>query len=178
MNRFRAWGLSAAVAAGAGAPAAAADPPARPPGEPTTLMTKLFGPPKRVAVPPAAKPAPVAAPLPAEVVNAALKAEQDAWNRRMAVFDKLRQTAADRNDDDLMRQVDEMERQATAVYAARVAALGVARPKPAESAAAALDRQLGTGAAVTPLTAPAPPAPVTGTASAKKTGDAVREVKP
>jgi hypothetical protein len=65
----------------------------------------------------------------------------------------------DANDEALMRQVDDLERQATALYTARVAALGVPKVKapPPGSAAAVLDRKLGTGVAVTPLTAPAAP---------------------
>ncbi|MBX9578831.1 MAG: hypothetical protein K2X87_00860, partial [Gemmataceae bacterium] len=121
----------------------------------------------------------VTAPLPAEVVAASLKAEQDAWDRRMAVCLKLRQAAIDGNDDALLRQVDELERQAAALYAARTAALGVPRTKAPlpESAAALLDRQLGTGVAVTPLSAPAAPVPATPTDAARRSAQ-VKGVRP
>jgi len=151
MHRFRAWGLTAAMAAGAGAPAVAANPP-------TTLFAKWFGPstPKPAArgTAPATTPA-APAPLPAEVVAGALRAEQDAWERRMSVCLKLRQVAVESNDESLLRQVDDLERQAAAVYTARVAALGL--PKVKADPSAALDRRLGTGVAVTPLTVPAAP---------------------
>ena len=166
MIRYRAWGLAAALAA-AGPAAVAADPPPPPPRQ-TTLFDKLFGETKPKPGPTARRLPTVTAPLPAEVVASALRAEQDAWDRRMAVCLRLREAALAANDDALMRQVDELERQAAALYAARTAALGLPRtraPLP-EPAAAALDRQLGTGAAVTPLTAPAPPVPADATRTA------------
>ena len=103
----------------------------------------------------------------------------------MSVCLKLRQTAMETNDESMMRQVDELERQATSLYHARVTALGVPKVKPAgtESAAAAavLDRKLGTGVAVTPLTAPAAPTPLDAavrTAEARTPADTIREVRP
>ena len=79
MNRFRAWGLSLALAAVAGAPAIAADPAdppvmARQPGQQTTVYDMLFGPrkPKPSATAAAARPAPITAPLAPEVVAAAI----------------------------------------------------------------------------------------------------------
>ena len=167
MNRFRAWGLTAALAAGAGAPAATAGEPV----PPNTVFNKLFGPKPKPA--PAARPATpeqaAAAPLAPEVVASSLRAEQEAWERRMSVCLKLRQVAAESNDDALTRQVDELERQATAVYAARVQALGVPKVRTPEAAATALDRRLGAGVAVTPLTAPAAPVAAD---SAVRTADA------
>ena len=158
MNRVRAWGLSAALAAGGGGGAAAAEPPPAPP-EPTTLYAKFLAPAKPKPGPVAARP-PAVAPLPPEVVATALRAEQEAWDRRMAVCIRLREAALAANDEVLMRRVDDLERQAAALYAARAAALGVPKAKaPAPDAAAALDRQLGTGVAVTPLSAPAAPVP-------------------
>jgi hypothetical protein len=175
MNRFRAWGLSAALAAAAGGPAAAADPPPAPP-QPTTLFDKLFPPAEKAKPgPTAARRVPtVTAPLPPEVVAAALRAEQDAWDRRMAVCLKLRQAAIEADDDALLRQVDELERQAAALYAARTAVLGVPRAKAPlpEAAAAALDRQLGTGVAVTPLSAPAAPTPAVPSDAAARSAQA------
>ena len=186
MNRFRAWGLSAALAAGAVAPAAAADPPADPPRPPAkgTLFGKMFGP-KTPAAPktPAGVPPAPPAPLPPEILADTLRAEQEAWGRRVAVCTELRRIGEETNNDQLVRQADELERLATAVYNQRVTALGVPKvraPLP-ETPAVALDRKLGTGAAVNPLTAPAAPTPLdpgTSTAEAKPAADPVRGVKP
>jgi hypothetical protein len=188
MNRILARGLSAALLAGAVAPAAAADdPPADPPRPPArgTLFGKLFGPkppaaPKGMSAVPPAPPN----PLPPEILADALRAEQEAWGRRVAVCTELRRIGEETNNDQLIRQADDLERQATAVYNQRVTALGVPKvraPLP-EAPAVALDKTLGTGAAVSPLTAPAAPTPLdpgTGTAEAKPAADhGVREVKP
>lgn len=166
MHRIRAWGLAAAVAA-AGATAAAADPPpraARP--TQTTVVDKLFGKSKAKAEPAPAPKADVPPGLPPDVKAAALRDEIDAYERRMAVCLRFREIADQRGDEKLHRQVDEMERQAGAVYLARSAALGVPKGRPAD----VLDRQLGTGVAVTPLTAPAPPTPAgPATAAARAT---------
>ncbi|MBA4062233.1 MAG: hypothetical protein C0501_00740 [Isosphaera sp.] len=169
MNRFRGWGLSAAVAA-AGGSALAAGPPG--PVERTTLVNKLFGPkaPKPTGpVVGVGNPAAVSAPLPPAAVAEAVRNEQDAYVRRLLVCDKLRQVAAEKGDDDLARRADELERQAAALYNARVAALGVLKGKvplpggpPAETVAAQAGR----------LAAPAAPTPGD-TASSK-----VWEVKP
>jgi len=179
MHRLRAWGLAAVAAAGATA-AAAADPPpraARPPQ--TTVVDKLFGKSRAKAEPAPAAKADVPPGLPPDVKAAALRDEQDAYERRMAVCLKLREVAEQRGDDNLHRQVDELERQAGALYHARAAALGLPKNRPAD----VLDRQLGTGVAVTPLTAPAPPTPAgPATAAARATAPAgdrdVREVRP
>jgi hypothetical protein len=189
MSRFRAWGLAAVATVGAGVPAVAADPPPRQ----TTLYDKMFGPAKPKQPGPTARSGPVSGALPSaadgamtpDVLAAAVQAEQEAWTRRMDVCLKIRQVGIETNDDALVRQADELERQATALYNARTAALGVPRVKAPlpEPAAAALDRQLGTGAAVNPLTAPPAPTPVTGTAALKApspptpAGD-IREVRP
>ena len=167
MHRFRAWGLAAALAVGAGAPAAAADPSARPP---TTLFAKLFGPSKPKNGPVARgssqslRPPTVTAPLPPEVLTAAFQAEQEALIRRMDVCVKLRQAAMEANDEPLMRQVDDLERQATTLYNARVAALGVPKvkaPAPNRPDLAAFMEYdvtgIGTKAAAARLTAPAAP---------------------
>src|SRR3954447_9651452 len=102
MKRIRLLGLSAALAAGG--TAAAADPPGGPPprGQ-TTLFNKLFGPkpPKPgganlagATVP--NRPPTITAPLPPEVVRDALRAEQDAYLRRLSVCTELRRVAAER----------------------------------------------------------------------------------
>jgi hypothetical protein len=180
MRRFQPFGLSLALIAFAGWPAAVAQ-------QPGTLFGKLFGSSeskKRVSRgsgSTAMRPPTVTAPLPTEVVAGSLRAEQEAWERRMAVCLKLREIAIGTNDELLLRQVDDLERQATALYNVRVAALGVPNvkaplPDP-DTAATIIDRRLGTGIAVNPLTAPEPPKPVSGTASTKPAGD-VREVRP
>jgi hypothetical protein len=186
MPRVRAWGLVAAVAAGfAGSPARADDPPKRirPSAPPTTLMNKLFGQSKakhgpvvRGAAPPT-----IVAPLAPEVVAAALQAEQEAWERRMSVCDKLRQVAFEGNDEELMRQVDDLERQATALYNARTAALGIPKTKPVSDVAASTRGLDSPKAAARKLTAPASPAaidPAVRTAEARTPNDVIREVLP
>src|SRR5262249_11165111 len=147
MIRFRAWGLSAAVAGGlfvpavvpgAGAPAVAAGPPEGAPAEGRAGFSKMFGPaqPKGrpagrhgPAPPTSMPPAAAAAPPPPEVVADALRAEQDAYLRRLSVCSELRRIGADTNDEALIRQADELERQAAAVYNQRVAVLGVPKVK-------------------------------------------------
>ena len=186
MRRIQPWGLLILLLVGATVPTAtAADKPAPKAG---TLFGKLFGssesksrkePLSRGSGSTSMRPPTVTAPLPADMVAASLRAEQEAWERRMSVCLRLREIAIETNDEVLLRQVDELERQATALYNVRVAALGVPNvkvPLP-ESAAAKIDQKLGTGVAVNPLTAPAPPKPATGTASSKPIGD-VREVGP
>ncbi len=116
-----------------------------------------------------------------EVVADAVRAEREAWERRMSVCLRLRQIALDRNDELLMRQVDELERRANALYAQRVSAMGVPKlkaPLPPDSSAgfaASLDlapeKPIDPKAAAAKLTAPAAPTPVTGSAN-------IRTVKP
>jgi hypothetical protein len=198
MNRFRAWGIAAALAAGTAAPAVAADPPS------DTTDTRPWYKKMFVSAPKPAGPlvrtGPVAAvqgrpamsaPLAPEAVADAVKAEYVAWDRRMKVCDALREAAIERKDDALMRQVDELERQAHAIYQQRVSALGVPKvkaPLPASSStgfAASFDlapeKPIDPVAAAAKLVAPAAPVPVSGTASAAPLappGPPVREVKP
>src|SRR5262245_17379731 len=175
MSRFRMWGVAAALAVSAPASAVAAEPP------PTTTerpwYKKMFfsapkpaGPAVRSG-PVAAAPArvPTATPtLSPEVVADAVRAEREAWERRMAVCLRLRQVALDRNDEALMRQVDELERHANALYQQRVQALGVPKvksPLPPNSSAgfaASLDlapEKTDPKAAAARLTAPGAPVP-------------------
>jgi hypothetical protein len=178
MNRLRLWGLSAAVAAGVGGPAVAADPPASPP-EQTTLIKKLFGPsqPKQPGPTVRSGVPTISGQLPPAVLADALRAEQDAYLRRVSVCTELRRVAVERGDDMLARQADELERQAAALYNARVAGLGVSRvksPLPDPSGGPGLvsfDMPSSPEAAAKKLTAPATPVPGTTTAQ-------VREVKP
>jgi hypothetical protein len=191
MIRFRAWGLSAAVAVGAGAPAIAADPP---PGQPaptqTTLAAKLFGPSKPKPPGPTVRSGPVtparpsAPPLGPDVLADALRAEQDAYLRRLNVCSELRRVGAETNNDVLIRQADELERQAAAVYNQRVAALGVPKVKAPLPDSPTTYATADPRAAAARLTAPAPPVAVTGTAEATTPAaspaspDPFREVKP
>lgn len=175
MNRFRVWGLSAALAAGGGAASAA--PPAQP-VQPTTLMHKLFGPkpPKPVgpAVPSSPqRPLTITVPLPQEVVVDALRAEQEAYLRRVSVCTELRRVALEKGDDALAKQADELERQSAALYNARVTGLGVSRvkaPLPETPALASAEPILTPEQKAARLVAPA--APVPGSTAE------VREVKP
>lgn len=182
MHALRVWGVAAALAVGAGGTAAADDRP---------WYKKMFGgAPAPAPVGPTVRSGPVVAapdraPTPAmspDAVAAAFKAESDAYLRRMDVCLKLRQAALDRNDDALYRQVDELERQAKAVYEQRIGALGVSKsaraPLPPSSGAGfaasfdlAPEKQTDPKAAAAKLVAPAAPVPVSGTAE-------LREVKP
>jgi len=183
MNRYRAWGLAAALAVGTAAPAGAADPPTDPN---TTTDTrpwykKMFSAPKPAgptvrsgAVVAAPVRPPMTAPLPPEAVAEAMKAEYAAWDRRIKVCDALREVALERRDDHLLRQAEELDRQANAIYQQRVAALGVPKvraalpaPEPAGlSSFKAVPEKLDDPAvAASRLVAPAAPVPVSGTAS-------------
>ncbi|MDY3558705.1 hypothetical protein R5W23_005847 [Gemmata sp. JC673] len=193
MSRFRAWVVAVALggAAGAAAPVSAAD--SGPPADARPWYKKLFvsgpkpaGPTVRSGPVTPAR-APGTATLAPDVVRAAVQAETDALLRRMEVCLKIRQTAFDKNDDELMRQADELERQAKAVYEARTAALGAPKaaraPLPTGSGAVldlVPEKELDPKVAAAKLVAPAAPVPVTGTASAAPlVPDApVREVKP
>jgi hypothetical protein len=73
----------------------------------------------------AARPPVIVAPLAADVVAEAVRAEQDAVLRRLDVCDRLRKLGETTGDTTLVLQADELEKQATALYAARVARLGV-----------------------------------------------------
>ena len=130
MSRFRAWGVAAALAAGA-TPAVAADPPTATTDTRPWYKKMFVSAPKPAG--PTVRSGPVTAgptaPLTPEVVADAVKAEYVAWERRMSVCLKLREAAAARNDDALLRQVDELERQANAIYQQRVSALGVPKLK-------------------------------------------------
>ena len=190
MRRFRTWGVAAALAVGASAPtvAGAADPPAATTASRPWYKRMFVSAPKPAG--PTVRSGPVAAapdrpptssPLTTDMVASAFKAESDAYLRRMDVCLKLRQAALDRNDDSLMRQVDELERQAKALYEQRVGALGVPKsakaPLPASGTGFASSFDLAPEkpddpkAAAARLIAPSAPVPVSGTAE-------VREVKP
>jgi hypothetical protein len=132
----------------------------------STVLGRMFAP-KRSG--PTVRSGPVVtAPHSPEVLSDALRAEQEAYLRRLSVCGELRRVAGEKNDDALLRQVEELERQAALVYNQRVAALGVpkvAAPVPDTSVRVAAAR----------LNAPTTPTPDT----AIRTADAgIREVKP
>lgn len=167
MHRLGAWGLTAALAAGPSA-GFAADPSA----DAKPWYARLLGAKPPTAEPPAptTPPAPrpfVAGPLDPDTLKEALRAEQDAYLRRLDVCSKLRQLAVESNDDKLLERADSLEQQATALYHQRTARLGVrGGPKGsygpttavARKSEETLDRKLGTGAATDPLAAAKPAA--------------------
>ena len=179
MLRLRVWGLTAVLAAG-GEAATAAEPAK--PLEQTTLANKIsgmFAPKKPKPAGPSALP-PIQAPLSPEMKADALRAEQDAYLRRVSVCTELRRIALERGDDALARQADELERQAAALYNARVAGLGVARVKaPLPETTTALNNfdalslppDQTAAAKANRLIAPAAPIPANATAQ-------IREVAP
>lgn len=75
-----------------------------------------------------ARPPVLIAPLEPAVLADALKAEQEAWERRLEVCHKLRVLAAAANDESLERQAGDLEKQATTLYHHRAARLGVKAP--------------------------------------------------
>jgi hypothetical protein len=170
MRRFLLAGLAAVTAAGL--PAVAADQPDRPLlGRLNPFAAAEAGPRVR----------PPVAPLSEEMMLAALRAENEAFTRRMEVCHRLREIAFQTNDEELEGKVNELEKQASATYYARVARLGAKPvgplpplpPSDPAAATAALDKALGTGAAVTPLTPKAKP-----TASATARANQFKEVAP
>ncbi|VTU00290.1 unnamed protein product [Gemmataceae bacterium] len=178
MRQFRLWGASAALACGLGGPAVAGD---SAPVQQTTLMHKLFGPRAPKPAGPAAaspdRPPTITAPLAPEVLADALRAEQDAYLRRVSVCTELRRVAVEKGDDALARQADELERQASSLYNLRVTGLGVsprrsALPEPAKGLDVAARGAPGTAATQARRLDPQA-APVPGSTTAQ-----VREVKP
>ncbi|MCU0704437.1 MAG: hypothetical protein MUF18_10720 [Fimbriiglobus sp.] len=169
MRRFLLRGLVAATVVGLPA-VALADPPAEsPPSRPLLARLNPFATPEpgpRVRKP--------VGPLSDEMLLGILQAEKDAYTRRLDVCHRLREIALQSNDEKLEVRANELERQATAAYHERVSRLGVKSggplPPVAPSAAvvATLDRSLGSGAAVNPLTTAKPTAGGK-TASAKAT---------
>ncbi len=143
-------------------------------------MKKLFGPKAAKPVGPTVRtprPTTITAPLAPEVLADALRAEQDAYLRRISVCTELRRVAIEKGDEGLGRQAEELERQASALYNLRVAGLGVSKGKalPTESARGldSLDRGTSPEQAITQARRlAAPTSPVPGTTTAQ-----VREVK-
>ena len=172
MPSFRAWGLAVTAALSAGSGAIAADPP------PTTVFAKLFGSSKPKLGPAArtsnAAPRPAApATLPPDVLVSSLRAEQEAWERRMSVCLKLREAALQANDEALLKQVDDLERQATALYTARTRVLGLPKSAPVESDADV--KQAARKLTTSPV---GDLDPAVRTAEARTPKDVIREVRP
>ena len=131
MLRSAAWGLAALAVA---APAFAADPPADKPPEKSWLGRLVGGTDPKPAGPPTfadtpARPPTPVGPLDPTVLADALKDEQAAWVRRLDVCLRLRELAAETNDEALSQQAEELERRATELYHARTARLGVKGPR-------------------------------------------------
>lgn len=161
MNRIGAWGLAVAVGiAGAGALAAA---------EPTTGPKVADAKPwyqrltggadakkEELTGKAAARPSIIIAPLTPEVISEAVKAEETACTRRLDACTKLRQFAIDKNDDKLLAQIDEIERQAIEMCQQRVARMGVKvgmKTRPS----LVMDREIGASRVELPIiTAPTP----------------------
>jgi hypothetical protein len=195
MNRIRVWGVAAlgALAAAAAARAVAADSPAATTTDDRPWYVRMFVSPPAQSGPVTPTNAPIAAvpglthagsALSPEMVAEARKAEQDAWQRRMAVCLKLREAAITLNDKRLERTAEELERQVDALYKQRVAALGLPKVKAAlpapPSGPAVTSLDLGPTIppepkpAPAPLVAPGQPVPVSGAASLPP----AREVNP
>jgi hypothetical protein len=176
MHRFLARGLAAVALVATGTVVSAADPPA----DSRSLLARM----NPFATDPPAAPGPrlrpSVGPLSQEATLAAVQAEKDAYTRRLDVCHRLKEIAFQTNDEQLEAKANELEKVAHATYRTRVSRLGVKSGGPAPtipSAADALDRTLGTGIAVTPLTpgksaAPAKP----GNATAK--ANTFKEVAP
>jgi hypothetical protein len=171
MHRFRVWGLSTALAVGLGGAALAADLPTDKP----SMMQKLFGQSKSKQPGPTVapqRPMTITAPLPPEVLKEALRAEQEAYLRRVSVCTEFRRIAVERGDESLFRQADDLERQAGAIYNARVAALGVSKTKaPMPEPSLAAREANSTRMAASQLSPPTAPVPGTTTAQ-------IREIQP
>jgi hypothetical protein len=177
MNRFWVYGLLAALAAGVGWQAFANDPNMAP-GQTTLVQSvqNLFTSKPSKSVTPAGQTTPltITAPLTPAVLSKCLQAEDDALWRRMAVCDALRTVADEKGDTALSQQADELERQATRLYNARVAALGIPKskaPLPDPSTAMKLEEPATPKEAANRLIAPSSPVPSASTAE-------IKEVKP
>ena len=101
-----------------------------------------------------ARPPVAVAPLEPAALAEALKAEQDAWGRRLEVCLKLRVVGNDANDEAMMKRADDLEKQATALYHSRVARLGVKAPLRGKSEAALAETPVANPARVFKVVTP------------------------
>jgi hypothetical protein len=125
MNRFAAGGLAAALTA---LTATAAGPTAADSRSWTDRILGKKAETKPVESPKAAtplRPPIIIAPLPADVLAEAVKDEQTACTRRLDACAKLREIAQEKNDEALLRRIDEIEKQAVEICQARVARMGI-----------------------------------------------------
>lgn len=136
MTLLKARWLATAILAVACASSAWSAPPAQPPSR--SWFSRMLG---KTEPPEPAKPV-VTAPLTGAALAEAVEAEKQAWTRRMQVCTELRTVAMARKDDTLLRQIDELERQASIMYNQRTTALGV-KQHAAPAASAVLDAQAG-----------------------------------
>jgi len=105
------------------------------------------------ASPVPAKPSPntqISGPLSPETLNEALREEQAAYTRRLAVCLQLRKVAYEKNDDALAAQADELERLAEITYKSRFARFGGKSNLRTNQGADDLDRTLGSTMTATP----------------------------
>ena len=116
-------------------------------------------------------------PLSTESLLEVLRAEKEAYTRRLDVCHRLREIALQSNDDTLEAQANDLEKQATLTYRTRVAKLGVKSGGPlpplpdSSSASATLDKNLGSGVAANPLTTGSKTTTDGKTATAKRNDD-------
>lgn len=109
---------------------------------------------------PPTPPQPRVAPLSPEARVEALQAERDAYTRRLDICTQLRRIAAEKNDAKLEAEALQLEQMAETTYKQRVAKLGVKSDTRSPLAQIeSIDRVLGAGTAVNPLTAAKPTLP-------------------
>ncbi len=161
MQRIRALGLTALAAGSWAGVGLAADPTtttaaATKPDDSPSFFSRLNPWSKKDGPDAKAPPGPptVVAPLPPAELADAVRAEQMAYLRRLEVCTRLRDVAANTNNEKLIDAAEELEKQAFAMYQARVARLGV--KSGSRRADADLDTKLGTGASVNPLNVSSP----------------------
>ena len=154
MIRFRVGVLLCALVATASVMAADS-----PPSKPTKLPTRV-------------------APLSPEALVAATKAEQETYFRRLDICTQLRRIAAQTNDSKLEAESLRLEQLAETTLKQRLAKLGTkVDTRPAKPSLDQLERTLGSGVSVNPLSstkALAGNSSITATAQASQ----FREVKP
>jgi hypothetical protein len=142
MDRLRAWGVVALLAA-VGATAAAADPPpGMDPGAAAFNRWNAgqFDRPKPPPVPPQV----AAAKAKARDTADALRAQEEAnFLRRLAACDKLRQLALDTGDESLEKLADELQQKAETVFKARTTAVATAGPAADTDARASATKREG-----------------------------------
>lgn len=143
MDRLRAWGILALLAA-VGGTAVAADPDKVPPGmDPGGAAFNRWNAgqierPKPPPVPPQV----AAAKAKARDTADALRAQEEAnFLRRLAACDKLRQLALDTGDDSLEKLADDLQQKAEAVFKTRTAVLSPARSSDVDARASATKRE-------------------------------------